>query len=184
MPCYALDGVAPEVDETGVWIAPNAQVMGKVILGKSSSVWFGSVLRGDIEPIRVGAYTNVQDGSVLHTDTGLPLVLGDSCTIGHMAIVHGCQIEDRVLVGMGATVMNGVALAKDTIVGAGALVTEGKSFPPRSLIVGAPARLVRELNDEEVASIVHSAKRYAKNAQRYLDGLTPLDPLAPRPSRP
>ena len=131
MPLYALGQHAPLIPEPGqFWIAPDAHVIGQVVLGQDVGIWFGAVLRGDREPIRVGAATNIQEGAMLHTDPGFPMTIGQGCTIGHHAILHGCTIGDNVLVGMGATIMNGAVLGENSIVGAGALVTEGKSFPP------------------------------------------------------
>src|ERR1700730_1655571 len=147
MPVYALDGVSPILPTDGrFWIAPGAQVIGKVRLETGVSIWFGAVLRGDIEEIFVGACSNVQDGSLLHTDIGFPLTIGQDCTIGHHAILHGCTIGENSLVGMGATVLNGVRIGRNCFVGANALVAEGKEFPDNSLIVGSPARLVRILD--------------------------------------
>ena len=169
---HELDGAAPAVDPTG-WIAPSADLVGAVVLGKHASIWFGAVVRADNTPIIVGARSNVQDGAVLHSDPGAPLVLGEDCTVGHRVVLHGCTIGDRVLVGMGAIVMNGAVISEDSIVGAGALVTEGKTFPPRSLIVGSPARSVRTLDDAAVAGIARAAEGYVRNAARYAAGLAP-----------
>ena len=170
MALHALNDAAPSVDRTA-WVAPSADLIGDVVLGAFASVWFGAVVRADNTPIIIGARSNVQDGSVLHSDPGAPLVLGESCTVGHRVVLHGCTIGDRVLVGMGAIVMNGAVIGDDSIVGAGALVTEGKAFPPRSLIVGSPAKAVRTLDDAAVAVLARSADGYVRNAARYAAGL-------------
>src|SRR5919106_657882 len=149
MPLYSLDDVAPELAADGrYWIAPDAHVIGRVRLGRDASVWFGSVLRGDNELIEVGERSNIQEGSMLHTDLGFPLTVGPNCTIGHHAILHGCTIGANALIGMGATVLNGARIGANSLVGASALVTEGKTFPDGSLIVGAPARAIRTLDEK------------------------------------
>ena len=170
---YELDGVQPEVAETA-WIADSAQVMGDVVLGEDASVWFGSVLRGDNDPITIGEGSNVQDGSVLHTDKGKPLDIGKHVTIGHNVILHGCTIGDESLIGMGAIVLNGAKIGKHCLVGAGALVTENKEFPDGSLIVGNPAKVVRELTEEQIAGLKRSAQGYMANAKRFRAGLRKL----------
>jgi carbonic anhydrase/acetyltransferase-like protein (isoleucine patch superfamily) len=175
MPLYELDGVAPTTAGEGrFWIAPDAQVMGQVTLGPDASVWFGAVIRGDNHPIVIGARTNIQDGSILHTDEGVPLVLGEGVTVGHRAVLHGCRIEDNVLIGIGATVLNGAVVGRDSLVGAHALITEGKSFPPRSMILGAPAQVRRPLSDDEVEMLRWSAAHYVENARRFAKGLRKL----------
>ena len=170
---YELDGVQPEVAETA-WIADSAQVIGRVVMGPDSSVWFGSVLRGDNDPITIGEGSNVQDGSVLHTDKGKPLDIGKHVTIGHNVILHGCTIGDESLIGMGAIVLNGAKIGKHCLVGAGALVTENKEFPDGSLIVGNPAKVVRELTEEQIAGLKRSAQGYMANAKRFRAGLRKL----------
>ncbi len=176
MPVYALDGHAPALPARGrYFIAPGAQVIGRVTLAEDTGVWFGAVLRGDNEPVSIGWRSNVQDCAVLHTDTGFALSVGTNCTIGHSAILHGCTIADECLIGMGATVMNGARIGAGSIVGAGALVTEGKQFPPGSLIVGSPARLVRTLDEAARAMILAAAERYVRNWQTYAAGLTLID---------
>lgn len=155
------------------WVAPNASLIGKVELKKAASVWFNVVARGDNELISIGERSNVQDGSVLHTDMGFPLTIGADVTIGHMAMLHGCTIGDNALIGIGATVLNGARIGKNTLVGAHALVTEGKSFPDNVLLVGAPAKVVRALTDDEVLMLTASAEHYVQNAQRYAKGLRP-----------
>jgi carbonic anhydrase/acetyltransferase-like protein (isoleucine patch superfamily) len=175
MTIYRLGEHTPRLPAKGsYWVAPSAQLIGDVEIGEGVGVWFSATVRGDNEPIRIGARTNIQDGAVLHSDYGAPLSIGSGCTIGHAAIVHGCTIGDNVLVGMGATILNRAVIGTDSLVGANALVTEGKQFPPRSLIVGAPAKLVRELSDEEVAGLRNSAAGYVANWQRFAADLAPL----------
>lgn len=174
MSIYALDGIAPQFeDEDSVWIAPDAQIMGKVHLGRDVGIWFGAVLRGDNEPITIGAGTNIQELTVMHTDPGLPLSVGEGCTIGHRAILHGCTIGDNTLIGMGAIVLNGARIGKNCLVGAGALVTEGKEFPDNSLIVGSPAKAVRQLDEAAIERLRGSAQNYMANAKRFKAGLKP-----------
>jgi len=172
MPIYELQGITPELPAPGTfWVAPNAVLVGKVRLASEASVWFGAVLRGDNEWIEIGAKTNVQDNCVLHTDPGFPLTVGAGCTIGHKAILHGCTIGDNTLIGMGATVLNGAKIGADSIVGAAALVTEGKEFPARSLIVGSPAKVVRELDDKTVAFLKLAAASYYTRWPKYAAGM-------------
>lgn len=171
MPIYELDGIAPELPEDGnFWVAPDAHVIGRVTLGTGVGVWFGAVIRGDNEPIVVGASTNIQEGATLHTDPGFPLTIGEGCTIGHQAIVHSCTLGDNVLVGMGATILNGAKIGANSLVGANALVTEGKEFPEGSLIVGAPARAVRALDAAAIEKLRRSAENYATNFKRFKAG--------------
>ena len=153
----------PEIAPSA-WVAPGARVIGAVHLGEESSVWYGAVLRGDTEPIRIGARTNVQDGCVLHADPGYPAIVGDDCVVGHNAIVHGCQIERGCLIGMGATILNGAKIGEGSIVAAGALVAENKQFPPHSLIVGMPAKAVKEVTEEQAQSIAHGVHEYVERA--------------------
>ena len=175
MPLYALDDRTPTLPAGDrCWIAPDAHVIGSVILGEDVGIWFGATLRGDNEPITVGARSNIQEGVVVHTDPGKPATIGEGCTIGHGAIVHGCTIGDNSLVGMGATVLNGAVIGKNSLVGAGALVTEGKVFPDNSLIVGAPAKAVRELDADAIARLARSADAYVGNAARFRKGLSAL----------
>ena len=154
---------SPQVAESA-WVAPGAYVIGDVHLGKESSVWYGAVVRGDTEPIRIGARTNVQDGCVLHTDPGFPAVVGEGCVVGHNAVVHGCEIGDDCLVGMGATILNGAKIGEGSIVAAGAVVPEGREFPPGSLIVGIPAKRVADVNEEQAADIERGAGAYVERA--------------------
>jgi carbonic anhydrase/acetyltransferase-like protein (isoleucine patch superfamily) len=171
---FALDGVQPEFeDRSSNWIAPDAVLIGRVRLGRDAGIWFGAVLRGDNEPIVIGAATNVQEHTVMHTDMGFPLTVGEGCTIGHRAMLHGCTIGDNSLVGMGAIILNGARIGANSLVGAGALVTEGKEFPERSLIVGAPAKAVRMLDDAAVERLTGSAAHYVENGRRFRAGLKP-----------
>lgn len=173
MPVYALDGIAPAFDEReSNWIAPDASLIGKVRLGRNAGIWFGAVLRGDMEAIVIGEDSNVQEHAMLHTDPGFPLNVGKGCTIGHRAILHGCTIGDNSLVGMGAIVLNGAKIGANCLVGAGALVTEGKVFPDNSLIVGSPAKAVRELDAAAAERLALSAAHYVRNGQRFKRGLS------------
>ena len=172
MALYSLDGVSPRTPANGrFFVAENAVVVGAVVLEEDASVWFGSTLRGDNEPITIGARSNVQDHCVLHTDPGFPIDIGPDCTIGHAAIVHGCTIGAGSLVGMGATILNGARIGKSCLVGAGALVTEGKEFPDFSMIVGAPARVVKTLGPDWEIKLLGTAGRYVANGRRFRDGM-------------
>jgi len=172
MPIYTLQDTAPELPEAErYWIAPDAHVIGRVRLDEDVGIWFGAVLRGDNELIDIGDATNVQEGAMLHTDPGFPLTIGAGVTIGHHAIIHGCSIGRGSLVGMGATVLNGARIGANCLVGANALVTEGKEFPDGSLIVGAPAKVVRELNSEALEGLRRSAANYVRNAEKFRSGL-------------
>jgi len=170
MAIYELDRMAPRLAETA-WVADSAQVMGNVELADNASVWFGAVVRGDTEIIRIGKSSNIQDGSVLHADIGKPLTVGDNVTVGHMVMLHGCTIGDGSLIGIGAVVLNGAKIGKGCIVGAGALVTEGKEFPEGSMIIGSPAKAVRELTAEQQQGLVMSAAHYVENAARFKNSL-------------
>ncbi|OYT88756.1 MAG: gamma carbonic anhydrase family protein [Burkholderiales bacterium PBB3] len=170
MALYQLDTLSPSVAPTA-WVADSAQVMGNVELAEDSSVWFGVVIRGDTETIRIGHGSNIQDGSVLHADIGKPLTVGANVTVGHKVMLHGCTIGDGSLIGIGAIVLNGAKIGKGCIVGAGALVTEGKEFPDGSMIIGSPAKAVRELTSEQQAHLQLSALHYIENARRFKDGL-------------
>jgi carbonic anhydrase/acetyltransferase-like protein (isoleucine patch superfamily) len=161
-------GATPEIDDS-CFVAGAATVVGQVRLGANTSVWFGSVIRGDVARITIGKRTNVQDLSVLHVETGSDLSIGDDVTVGHRAIVHGCTVGDRVLVGMGAIIMNDAVIGEDSIIGAGAIVTEGAEIPPRSLVIGVPGKVKRELSDEEVSSILTNAEHYAERAREYVE---------------
>ncbi|WP_103255955.1 gamma carbonic anhydrase family protein [Tabrizicola aquatica] len=167
---YALDGVAPQIDASA-WVAPDANLIGRVVLEAEASVWFGVTMRGDNEEIRVGRGSNVQENCVLHTDMGFPLVIGADCTIGHKAMLHGCTIGEGTLIGMGATILNGAKIGRGCLIGAGALVTEGKEIPDGSLVMGAPGRVVRELDAAGRERLLLSAAGYRANARRFRAGL-------------
>ena len=170
MALYELDGVAPEVDPSA-WIADSAQVMGRVTLAEDVSVWFGTVIRGDTESITIGRGSNIQDGTVMHADIGMPIVLGEHVTVGHKVMLHGCTIGDETLIGIGAVVLNGAKIGRNCLVGAGALVTEGKEFPDGSMILGSPAKAVRTLTPEQMQGLRLSARHYVQNARRFQTGL-------------
>jgi carbonic anhydrase/acetyltransferase-like protein (isoleucine patch superfamily) len=167
---YALDDIAPEIAETA-WIAETAVLIGKIVVEDAASVWFGAVLRGDNEEIRVGSGSNIQENCVLHTDMGYPLTIGANCTIGHKAMLHGCTIGEGSLIGMGATVLNGAKIGKGCLIGAGALITEGKEIPDGSLVMGAPGKVVRQLDMAALARLIRSAESYQANARRHAKGL-------------
>ena len=171
---YALGEDAPQLEDESVWVATSADVMGKVRLAAGVSVWFQCVMRGDNEQMVIGEDSNIQDGSICHSDYGAPLTVGREVTVGHGVTLHGCTIEDGCLIGMGATILNKAVIREGSIVGAGALVTEGKSFEPGMLIVGSPARAVRALTDEEKAFIRLSAKHYRENATKFRSQLKPV----------
>ncbi|MEJ7138246.1 gamma carbonic anhydrase family protein [Amphibiibacter pelophylacis] len=154
---------------SSAWVADSADVVGRVELGEHSSVWYGAVLRGDNEWIRIGARSNIQDNSTIHSDLGVPMVIGENVTVGHGVILHSCTIGDNALIGMGATVLNGARIGANCLVGANALVTENKSFPDGSLIVGSPARVLRALTEQEIAGLRRSADHYVETAQRHRD---------------
>ncbi|SPH17850.1 2,3,4,5-tetrahydropyridine-2,6-dicarboxylate N-acetyltransferase [Defluviimonas aquaemixtae] len=167
---YELDGVAPQIGAE-CWVAPDANLIGKVVLEDGASVWFGCTLRGDNEEIRVGRGANLQENVVCHTDPGFPLTIGPDCTVGHKAMLHGCTIGEGALIGMGATVLNGAKIGRGCLIGAGALITEGKEIPDSSLVVGSPGKVVRMLDEEARAALLETAARYRKNAARYTKGL-------------
>ncbi|MDP2782822.1 gamma carbonic anhydrase family protein [Devosia sp.] len=171
MTLYALDGIAPEIAADVGWIAPSAVLIGRVIVRAEAGIWFGVVARGDNEAITIGARSNVQENTVLHTDMGFPLTIGEGCTIGHKAMLHGCTIGDNTLIGMGATVLNGAKIGKDCLIGAGALITEGKEIPDGSLVVGAPGKVIRDLDEAAIAGLRKSADGYVRNARRFAAGL-------------
>ncbi|WP_296447390.1 gamma carbonic anhydrase family protein [Rhodoferax sp. UBA5149] len=170
MAIYELDGAAPQISDSA-WVADSAQVMGNVALADDASVWFGAVLRGDTETIRIGRRSNIQDMSVLHADVGMPLTVGEDVTVGHQVMLHGCTIGDGSLIGIGAVVLNGAKIGKGCLVGAGSLVTEGKEFPDGSMILGSPAKVVRQLTPEQMEGLRMSAQHYVGNARRFGAGL-------------
>ncbi len=170
MAIYTLDGISPELHSES-WVAPSADVIGRVHLLSLASVWFGAVLRGDNEWITIGEGSNVQDGCVLHTDKGAPLNIGSHCTIGHKAILHGCEIGDESLIGMGAIVLNHAKIGRNCLIGAGALIPEGKVIPDRSLVMGMPGKIIRTLDDIAAANLRKSAEGYINNWQRFARGL-------------
>ncbi|MBV8620882.1 MAG: gamma carbonic anhydrase family protein [Curvibacter sp.] len=174
MAVYELDGVAPQVAESA-WVADSAQVIGKVSLGADVGIWFGAVLRGDSAEIQIGDGSNIQDASVLHVDSDCPLIVGKNVTVGHQVTLHGCTIGDESLIGIGAVVLNNARIGRHCLVGAGALVTEGKEFPDGSMIIGSPARAIRQLTPEQIEGLRQSAKHYIHNAQRYKAGLRRID---------
>jgi carbonic anhydrase/acetyltransferase-like protein (isoleucine patch superfamily) len=172
---FALDETEPRLDDkVSTWVASTAVVIGDVQLGAECGIWFGAVLRGDTEPISIGARSNIQENAVLHTDPNFPLTIGTGCTIGHKALLHGCTIGNNTLIGMSATVLNGAIIGDDCLVGAGALVTERKVFEPGHLIVGVPAKIVRPLSDAEIAGLRRSADYYVDNQKRFARGLRPI----------
>jgi len=174
MPIYSFDGVTPTfADRDGTWVAPDASLMGRIVVGRDVGIWFGAVLRGDNEPITIGDGTNVQEHCVMHTDMGFPVTIGRGCTIGHKALLHGCTIGDNSLIGMGAIVLNGARIGDNSLVGAGALVTEGKEFPPNSLIIGSPAKVVRTLDDAAIENLRGAARSYVARAREFLASFKP-----------
>jgi carbonic anhydrase/acetyltransferase-like protein (isoleucine patch superfamily) len=174
MALYELDGVAPQLG-TGAWVADSAEVIGNVQLGDNASIWFGAVLRGDNELIDIGEDSNVQDGTVMHTDMGSPLTLGRGVTIGHNAMLHGCSVGDYSLVGINAVILNGARIGKHCIIGANALIPEGKEIPDGSLVMGSPGKVVRELTEQQKRMLEASAAHYVHNAQRYARDLVSDD---------
>ena len=170
MAIYQLDDLSPQL-AAGAWVADNAQVIGDVVMGENSNVWFGTVVRGDSETITIGKNTNIQDASVLHADPGKPLTIGDNVSVGHQVMLHGCTVGDGTLIGIGAIVLNGAVIGKNCLVGAGSLVTEGKVFPDGSMILGSPAKVVRELSKEQMDGLLGFSKHYVENARRFKAGL-------------
>jgi carbonic anhydrase/acetyltransferase-like protein (isoleucine patch superfamily) len=168
MSVYNLGNMTVELpNDDEYWIAPNAQVVGSVILKKNASVWFGAVLRGDNEVIVIGENSNVQDGSVLHTDIGMPLIVGTNVTIGHLVMLHSCTIGDNSLIGIGSIILNGAKIGRNCLIGANCLITEGKEIPDNSLVMGAPGKVVRELSPDQAAGMGHGAAHYVENWKRY-----------------
>ena len=172
MTLYAIGEKSPQLpDEENYWIAPGAHVMGQVIIGNNVGIWFGSVLRGDNDIIKIGDETNIQENTIIHVDPGFPVTIGNNCTIGHNAIIHGCTIGNNTLIGMGATILNNAKIGNNCLVGAGALVTENKEFPDGSLIVGSPAKAVRELDEKAIANLTRSSKHYVDNSKKFAKDL-------------
>ena len=170
MTLYALDGIAPVLHED-TWVAPDANLIGRVVMEAGSSVWFGCTIRADHEEIRIGRGSNVQENCVMHIDEGFPLTIGAECTIGHKVMLHGCVIGDGTLVGMGATILNGAVIGKNCLIGAGALVTENKHIPDNSVVMGAPGKVVRELDEKNATRMRLGALHYVENMRRFRDGL-------------
>lgn len=173
MPLFKLGDKQPQLG-AHAWVAPNATVIGDIRLGANASVWWNATLRGDNDPIHIGDNSNIQDGSVLHTDEGVPMHIGANVTVGHLVMLHGCTVGDGSLIGIGSVILNRAVIGKESIVGANTLIPEGKVFPDRSLIVGSPGKVVRRLSDEEAARLRASAEHYVANAARYRDTLEPL----------
>ena len=163
---YDFEKNTPQIHPDS-WVASNAVIIGKVTLEKNSNIWFNSVIRGDVEPITIGEGSNVQDGSVIHTDPGCPAIIGKNVTIGHLVMLHGCIIEDDCLIGIGATILNKAKIGKNSIIGANALVTENKVIPERSLVLGSPGKVVRQVSEEEIKSIKENADHYVANYKKY-----------------
>lgn len=174
MPVFKLADKEPRIAESA-WIAPNATVIGDVRLGENCSIWWNATLRGDNDPIEIGANSNIQDGSVLHTDEGVPMKIGANVTVGHLVMLHGCTVGDGSLIGIGSVILNRAVIGKGCIVGANTLIPEGKVFPDHVLIVGSPGKVVRELSAEEVAHLQASAAHYVANAERYRQTLQPVE---------
>jgi carbonic anhydrase/acetyltransferase-like protein (isoleucine patch superfamily) len=170
MPVYRLGDKHPQIDPSA-WIAPNATLIGDVRLAANVSIWWNAVLRGDNDPITIGENTNIQDGSILHTDEGIPMTLGRDITVGHMVMLHGCTVGDGTLVGIKSVILNSAVIGKNCLIGANTLIPEGKVIPDRSLVMGSPGKVVRELTDEQLARFARNAPHYVKNAQRYRDFL-------------
>ncbi|MCV6574700.1 MAG: gamma carbonic anhydrase family protein [Cohaesibacter sp.] len=176
MALYQLDGEVPHLAKDGqCWVAPTASLIGKVVLEVDASVWFGAVLRGDNEVLHIGQRSNIQEGCTLHTDMGYPLTIGQDCTIGHNVILHGCEIGDNTLIGMGAVVLNGAKIGKNCLIGAKALIPEGKVIPDNSLVMGMPGKVVRDLDEDAIKGLTKSAAHYVENWQRYAKGLVRIE---------
>lgn len=176
MALYDLDGVKPVTPESGnYWVAENATVLGRVILKENASIWFNAVLRGDNDPIEIGENSNIQDGSVLHTDHGVPLTIGQNVTVGHMVMLHGCSVGDGTLIGIGSTILNRAKIGKNCIIGAHSLIPEGKEIPDNSLVMGSPGKVVRQLDENAAQMIAASAQVYVDNWKRFKSGLTRID---------
>lgn len=176
MTIFALGDYRPELPENGdYWIAPDANVIGQVVVESGVSIWFGATLRGDTEPLSIGAGSNIQENTVIHSDPGFPVRIGQNCTIGHKAMIHGCTIGDGSLIGMGATVLNGARIGSGCLIGAGALIPEGKEIPDGSLVMGMPGKVVRVLDEEAQAGLLESAETYRERMRRFRDQLAPVN---------
>ena len=173
MTLYSLDGVSPQINEDS-WIAPDANLIGKIVVEEGASVWFGATLRGDNEEIVIGKGSNVQENTIMHTDMGYPLTVGEGCTIGHKALLHGCTIGDNTLIGMGAVILNGAKIGKNCLIGANALITENKVIPDGSLVMGSPGKVVRELDEQGIQGLRASALNYQQNMRRFRAGLAQI----------
>ena len=174
MPIYALEDRIPQFGD-GCWVADNATVIGRVVAGNNVSIWYNAVVRGDNDPIVIGDGTNIQDGSILHNDEGVPLTIGSNVTIGHMVMLHGCTVGDGSLIGINAVVLNHAVIGKHCIIGANALIPEGKVIPDRSLVVGSPGRVIRQLTDEDIAGLLNNARHYVDNARLYANSMRRID---------
>jgi carbonic anhydrase/acetyltransferase-like protein (isoleucine patch superfamily) len=172
MTVYSLDGKTPVLpSESNYWIAPNATVIGNVVLKNNASIWFNVTVRGDNDPIEIGENTNIQDGSVLHTDVGMPLIIGKNVTVGHMVMLHGCTIGDNSLIGIGSIILNGAKIGRNCLIGANSLITEGKEIPDNSMVMGAPGKVVRQISEAQIQMLTGSALHYVENWKRYDKGL-------------
>jgi len=174
MAVFELDGVRPELDPES-WVADSATVIGRVILNKGASVWFGATLRGDNDPITIGENSNIQDGAVLHTDLGVPLTIGRHVTVGHMVMMHGCEVGDNSLIGIGSIILNNAKIGKNCLIGANTLITEGKVIPDGSMVMGAPGRVIREVSEQQLQGMLAGSHHYVENWKRYAKGLKRID---------
>ncbi len=165
---YNFNNISPKIDKDS-WFAPNAVLIGNVTLKKEANIWFNATLRGDVEPITIGEGSNIQDGSVIHTDPGCPAIIGKNVTVGHLVMLHGCEIEDDCLIGIGSTILNKAKIGKNSIIGANTLITENKNIPERSLVIGSPGKVIRQVTDEEIKHIKENADHYVKNFKKYKD---------------
>lgn len=174
MSLFSLNGIEPELSNEFTWIAPTASVIGNVVIGADVGIWFGASIRGDNEPIKISNGTNVQENCVFHTDPGFPLTIGQGCTIGHKALLHGCLIGENTLIGMNATVLNGAKIGKNCLIGAGSLITEGKEIPDNSLVIGSPGKIIRQLDEAAIAANIRSAEHYVERAKFFSKELKPI----------
>ena len=174
MAVFELGGVRPELDPES-WVADSATVIGRVILNKGASVWFGATLRGDNDPITIGENSNIQDGAVLHTDLGVPLTIGRHVTVGHMVMMHGCEVGDNSLIGIGSIILNNAKIGKNCLIGANTLITEGKVIPDGSMVMGAPGKVIREVSEQQLQGMLAGSHHYVENWKRYAKGLKRID---------